>query len=193
MPAEGATLLDEIQPTYDVATSHAIWIAAPPSRVYEVVRAVDLGRPLVVRALVFLRAVPARLAAWLDGRAPSASPVSTRSVRGVRFTIVAEQPGVELVLGIRGRFWTPDGGVVPTSAEQFHQPPPAGLAQALWSFRLIPHGSGTHLFTETRIQCADPATRRRFLRYWSVIRMGSSVIRRSILHLVQRTAEGGIR
>lgn len=148
----------------------------------------DLGRPWVVRLLLGLRALPARWARAAGGQPPAEGGV-TRPVRAVAFTVIAEQPGVELVLGLRGRFWTPTGGVVTAPAGEFHHPPPAGQAHAVWSFRLEPRDGGTHLVTETRVRCADAATRRSFLRYWGLIRFGSGWTRRSMLRLIRRTAE----
>jgi hypothetical protein len=98
-------------------------------------------------------------------------------------------PGEEFVLGIMGRFWTPTGGVVTASADRFRQLPPAGLVQAFWNFRVEASGSGTELSTETRVRCADAATRRQFMRYWRFIRLGSALIRGSMLRHIRATAE----
>ena len=106
-----------------------------------------------------------------------------------KFTLIAEAPGEEFVLGIMGRFWTPSGGLVGASAERFLQPPPAGLAQGVWNFRVRPSGPGTELSTETRVRCGDAATRRQFTRYWRVIRVGSGWIRGSMLRQIRTAAE----
>jgi hypothetical protein len=173
------TLLDDIIPAYDIASRHRVWVAASPAHVYQVARQVDLGQPWLVRALMGLRLIPASLAAGL--RAPR---------RTATFTLIAESPGEEFVLGIMGRFWTPTGGVVPASADSFRRPPPAGLAQGIWNFRVRPWGGGTELSTETRVRCGDAAARRQFGRYWRIIRLGSGLIRRSILRHIRLTAEG---
>lgn len=85
--------------------------------------------------------------------------------------------------------WTPTGGVVRTNVDGFRQLPPAGLAQGVWNFRVEPSGTGTKLTTETRVRCADAATRRQFLRYWRIMRLGSGLIRRSMLRHIRATAE----
>lgn len=175
---ETRTLLDDLVPDYDVASRHGLWIAAPPHVVYRVARSADLGRPWLVRLLMGMRALPARLATGSKHRS-----------RGISFTVVAEAPGFEVVLGILGRFWTPSGQLVAACAEQFRVPPPPGLAQALWNFRIESEGLGTRLTTETRVRCADAATRRRFFRYWRVIRFGSGWIRLSTLRSIRRIAE----
>jgi hypothetical protein len=174
-----ATLLDEIVPTYDARSRHTIRVAADPARVYAAARDVDLGSTWLVRLLMGVRLIPA----WVAGaRGPLVSLP--------RFTVVAEAPGEEFVLGIMGRFWTPAGGLVIASPEQFRLMPPAGLAQGIWNFRVKPNGTGTELSTETRVRCADEATRRQFRRYWRVIRLGSGLMRRSMLRHIRSEAEG---
>jgi hypothetical protein len=183
-------LLDQLIPTYDVASWHTIWVAADPARVYEAARHADFGRPWPVRLLMGLRTGPAWLAAVLRGRSvPGGSTAGRRSVRPVAFTVMAEAPGEEFVLGIMGRFWTPTGGLVQASAAQLRLPPPAGLAQGFWNFRVEPSEVGTALSTETRVRCGDPATRRSFARYWRIIRPGSALIRRSVLRHIRQQAE----
>ena len=184
------TLLDELVPVYEIASRHTIWVAAGPARVYEAARSADLGRPWLVRLLMALRAGPAWLAATLRRRpGPPASTAGQPSIRPVAFTLVAEAAGEEFVLGIMGRFWTPTGGLVKASADQMRQHPPAGLAQGFWNFRVEPSGSGTALSTETRVRCGDPATARRFTRYWRLIRPGSALIRISVLRHIRVQAE----
>lgn len=181
------TLLDDLIPAFDASSVHAIRVSADPARVYQAARHAEFGRPFLVRVLMGLRACPAwpaskRLAGGIAGTAhPSVGPVA--------FTVVAEAPGHEFVLGVMGRFWTPTGGLVKAGPAELREPPPAGLAQGFWNFRVEPSGSGTELSTETRVRCGDPATRRSFLRYWRVIRLGSGLIRRSLLQHIRRQAE----
>jgi hypothetical protein len=183
-------LLDDIIPTYDAASRHAIWVAAPPACVYEVARNADLGRPWPVRLLMGMRALPAWLAAVLRGSRSTPDHTEARGrVGAATFTLIAEVPGEEFVLGIMGRFWIPTGGLVPATADTFRLPPPAGLAQGIWNFRVSPRANGTELSTETRVRCGDEATRRRFALYWRIIRSGSGLIRGSMLRHIRSTAQ----
>ena len=52
---------------------------------------------------------------------------------------------------------------------------------------------GASLITETRVMTTDPASRRRFGRYWRVIRPGSAAVRRSWLAAAKPRAEEGRR
>ena len=183
------TLLDEVVPVYDVRSQHGVHIAAEPDRVYEVARHLDLGGPWAVRVLMGLRLGPARLAAAIRRTvgAPSVRRPAAGSISP--FVVVAEEAGEEVVLGIMGQFWTPTGGLVSASASDFREPPPPGFAQGFWDFRVERQGLGTMLTTETRVQCADAATRRQFVRYWRVIRLGSGATRWVLLRSIRRQAE----
>jgi hypothetical protein len=110
--SEPRTLLDDLVPKYDVSSRHTIWVAASPAVVYETARHVDLGHPWLVRLLMGIRVLPAWLAAVLRGPRRARNKPGERPVGAAPFTVVAESPGEEFVLGIMGRFWTPTGGVV---------------------------------------------------------------------------------
>ncbi len=182
-------LLDDVIAEYDVGSSQEIHVAAPPERVYQVLRTADLGQPRLIRFLMGLRAIPARLAAPARHAPDAATGPQIRRLNRLSVTVVAEDPGRELVLGLVGRFWTLGGGVCAAAPGEFFRPPPPGLAQGMWNFRVTPDGSGTRLSTETRVRCGDAASRRKFLRYWRLIRVGSGLTRWSMLRFIRRVAE----
>ena len=189
--ARGVPLLDEWMPAFDVATEHAIDVAASVERTYQVARSSQLSTPLLVRVLVGLRAIPALAARMGSARRAGATAAAAQVTGpgGLPFTLLAEAPGSKFVLGLAGRFWTPSGGVVPSLPEAFRSGPPAGRAHAVWNFRVEPRAHGCRLTTATRVLCADAATRTHFLRYWRVVRFGSGLIRRSMLRRIRREAE----
>jgi hypothetical protein len=176
--------IDEFMPVFLVRSRHSVWIRADPARVRQALSAVDLGRPWTVRVLMGLRSLPVRL------RRRTVAPEHERSggVLGLGFTLLAETPE-ELLLGLQGRFWTPSGGLVAVEPAHFAAGPPAGLAQAVWNFRLAPERGGSRLTTETRVRIADPRSARQFRRYWLLIAPFSGLMRRRMLALVRRTAE----
>lgn len=138
---------------------------------------------------MLLRTIPALLATAFRQHSTEFHRTDQRRVGRLPFTLLDEAPGEEFVLGLMGRFWTPSGGVMAASADDFRRPPPAGLAQAAWNFRVTPSGDGTVLSTETRVRCSDEDTRRRFARYWTAIRLGSGLIRNSMLRHIRSEAE----
>jgi len=103
---------------------------------------------------------------------------------------LGERPGEELVLGTVGRFWRARGELCATSPARFREPAPPGTAKAAWNFVVDRRSDGaTELRTETRVLCADVATRRRFRAYWTLIKPFSGLIRCEMLAAVRSAAE----
>ena len=187
------TLLDSWMPASDAAARYSVHIHSPPAQVYATLLETDFSRPWLVRGLMGARLLPALLrsptATWRRLARPDQRPhASLADLSHSDFVLLAEAPPREIVLGITGRFWTLAAEIVPTPAERFRDPLPAGLAQAAWNFEVTETADGSILATETRIRCADPATRRHFLRYWRLVTPGSGLIRRAILGQVRREA-----
>ena len=190
-------LLDEILPVYDVHERHSIVVRAGVERVYEALWTADLGSP-IVRALMGLRALPAALTA-ASRRREERSRVGERSQAAITltdviargFSLLAADPPREVVLGVVGAFWRARGDLRRVDRAAFLGVQPPGTARAAWNFKVVQLRDGRAvLSTETRVQCADVASRRRFRVYWIVVRPGSGLIRRSMLRSVRRAAEG---
>lgn len=174
-------------PTPDVAVTHARRVEAAPTDVFVALRTADVTRPWPVRALLVLRALPI----LLTGRVPAPPPPPPYPhwrVGGLPFALLEDDAPRHLAIGLQGRFWQLDGGLLATPPEGFRAPVPQGVARVLWTFHAVPEGSGTHLHTTTFVACGDPATRRRFLRYWRVVGPFSGLIRRLMLAEVAREA-----
>jgi hypothetical protein len=192
------SLVDEWMPEADAWSRHATTIAAPPARVWEALLKVEFGRHPLVALLMGIRALPALLTrprtTWARLRRRSeASALPLGTLLRQDFALLAERPLLDMVLGVTGRFWLPSGELSPTDPATFRDPVPPGHARAVWSFHLEPLADGrTRLVTETRVRCADPATRRSFLRYWRLIAPGSGLIRRAILSMIRRRAEAAV-
>jgi hypothetical protein len=174
------SLADELMPTYDVAMCHALTVAAPASAVWDALHHADFAGAWYVRALLILRGLrrlhdPQRLT--LD-----------RVIAGA-FVPLAERPGHELALGIAGRFWAPSGGRVEVTPDEFRRFARPGHAKALWTFSLVDVAPAqTRLQTETRIACADAASRRRFRIYWLIVGPFAGLIRKAMLVAVAAEA-----
>ena len=179
------SLIDELMPRFDEVGRHALRLRAAPDVVFAALKRVDLRRSWIVAALLFLRGVPGALAG--HHKRPR-GPVTLEGMTAAGFALLGERPGRELVLGV---FWTPtgqvlslDGGIPLVRAR--------GLRQG--GVGLRGHagvGGDTLLSTETRILCTDAASRRRFRRYWRVIRPFSGLIRIALLRAIAREAREG--
>ena len=151
--------LEAFLPAYEFSERHSIRVAAPPARIDAAVRTVAAEDMPLVRFLFRLRA--------LGGRTPARKPF----VEHARCLDDAAAEGI--VLGLTGDFWKPRGNRSGTSCE------------AVVDFRIV----GGTLSTETRVHVEDPAARRKFARYWRVIRPFSGMTRILFLREVRRRAE----
>jgi hypothetical protein len=183
------SLLDEALPEYEFAERHHTRVAARPERALAAAKNATPAEMRLVRALLALRSLPARLT-----RGGALPADRTRSLAAQMlefgFVLVAEEQQ-ELVLGFISQPWRLAGGAMPhlrTAREwlDFGEP---GHVKAVMNFRAVPSGPGTRLETETRVHATDPASRRRFARYWRVIRPGSGLMRRSWLDAAKRRAQ----
>jgi len=174
-------LLDELLPEYDVVAKYETVVRASPATVYGAVWSVELGTLPLTRVLLRLRGIPGRL-----------HGATLRDVARRGFTILGQRPAEEVVLGTMGRFWRLRGELRPVSRSEFLADLAPGVARAAWSFHVVGAGAGkTSLSTETRVQCADAATRRRFRVYWTIVGAASGLIRREMLRAIRRQAEQG--
>jgi hypothetical protein len=186
--AQETMLLETFAPNPDVFEVHTIEVAAPPDVVYRVLWTVDVGKSPIVGGLLTLRSLPERIRT--RGTTLRVRKLTLRAIMDAGFGRLAEEPNRELVLGVSGRFWRVSGNLEPFNPEAFSQPVPAGMAQAVWNFMVLPQGeSGTVLSTETRVTCGDTASRFKFRLYWLVIRPFSGLIRVIMLRAIRRTAE----
>jgi hypothetical protein len=189
-------LIDELLPAFDVRERHHTRVRASADAIYSAILATDFSENALVKALLFIRALPASIAAGRDGlrrlRNGHRAPFTLRTNEKRGFRIIAERPPREIVIGLEGRFWTMTGDLcTPAPADFRSTPPKPGTVRAVWNFTVHEgrQGEAAELATETRVWCPDPVARRRFLLYWFLIRAGSGLIRRMTLRDIRRAAE----
>jgi hypothetical protein len=154
--------LDDYLSSYEFATRHEVPVAADPARVDEALREVTYGEIPIVRGLLFARG--------LGIRRPHERVVETMVPRA---TVLEDLPGEGIVLTLSGQFWRLRG----RGADE--------PATAVVDFRVLPG----ILSTETRVHVPDPVSRKKFARYWRVVRPFSGLIRMSVLRAAKRRAE----
>ncbi len=190
--------IHEVLPRYEAREVHAIRIRAPQAEVFRALEELTLRELPLFRALMGVRALPARLARpWRRPVRPGGrrgldpqTPLLDWALR-MGFTVLAGRPGSEVVLGGVGQPWMPAGGSGARITDlagfvAFDQP---GFAKLALGFTLEPVPGGTRVITETRVDTTDPLSHRRFGAYWRVIRVWSAATRRSWLRAVKRRAE----
>ena len=154
--------LDAFLPTYDFSTRHAVAVAVDPVRADRALREVTFKEVPLVRALLLARGLGLRKA---EGTVLGAMVP--------RATVLEDVPGEGVVLTLSGQFWRLRGRG------------PEAPATAVIDFRALP-GS---LATETRVHVPDPVSRRKFERYWRIVRPFSGLIRMVVLRAAKRRAE----
>jgi hypothetical protein len=178
--------LDEFAPEHQFNEVHGIRIRAPRSRVYRAIKEVTAGEIALFRALTWIRRLGRKgPESILDP--PAGEPVLAVATR-TGFLLLADEPEEEIVVGTV--VIAPHGARRPRSAEQFKQVAAPGFAKATMNFRIDDAGDGTCLVsTETRVHATDAPARRRFGRYWALIRPGSGFLRKMWLRAIKRRAE----
>jgi hypothetical protein len=173
--------IDEWLSEYQVSASYSLLVRAAAEKTYAALTRASFSDLAIVRGLMWLRGY------HLGGGNPKTEP--REGMRG-SFLELAAVPPREVVLGIAGRFWRPDGGIVRgiTSAE-FADFCREGYAKAVWNLSLTPANGGTHLKTETRVQTFGRSATLKFRAYWFLVGPFSGLIRIAMLREVKRIAE----
>lgn len=173
-------LIDDVMPVYDVIKHHEAVLSARPEVVFDAIKGIDFGRSPYIRALLTLRELPQ----LVRGALPS-ERLDFEFLMNRGFVVLAEDPDREIVLGVAGRFWRPDGGMVRVDPSEFLTLELPNLAKATMNFAVTDLGGGkTKLTTETRVLCTDNKARRNFGIYWKVIGPFSGFIRTQTLKLI---------
>ena len=190
-----AMLLDRYLPHYDVTETHAVVVDADTDLTWQAVRRSDLSRSAVIRVLLELRSLPNRLQGFLKGRPsePSRPPLTLDDMERAGFLLLGESPGHEIVFGTVVQPWkavTDDEPAPQVEAGRFAAFDTPGYVKVAFNIRVEPYGSGRALITtETRTAATDPASLRRFARYWMLVGPFSALIRRLTLRIVKSDAE----
>jgi hypothetical protein len=174
--------IDEWLPQYQVRASYSVLVRASAGKTYAALKHANFSDLPMVRGLM-------RLRGYRLGH--DKNQVSrTREGAAGSFVELAAVPPHEVVLGIAGRFWRPDGGIVrglePSDFADFRR---EGYAKAVWNFSLAPADGGTRLSTETRVQTFGGSATLKFRVYWLVVGHFSGLIRKAMLREVRRIAE----
>jgi hypothetical protein len=124
------------------------------------------GKPIfrdpMIDALFTIRELPDRLARRWRGEAPRSDPQTVTfkdlETSEMGWVLLAEEQGVELLVGAVGRFWRRDYGWLPVAPEQFTTFDDPGFAKLAVIFRCMWRGRGRP-FCDTR-RAPPPRTAR---------------------------------
>jgi len=183
---ESDPLLDRFMPVYDVVDRHHIRVDAPAAVTLEVAKRIELSNSPVVRAIfkgreLLLRSRP-------DDRPRPKGLLEEVSSLG--WSVLAEMPGREIVVGSVTKPWEPDVTFRSIPSADFASFAKPDYVKIVWTLRADPIDDAASIFrTETRALATDAAARLKFRRYWSLLSPGIRLIRRLMLRPLKRTAE----
>ncbi|MBV7707531.1 hypothetical protein [Nocardia nova] len=186
----GPMLIESAVPAFDADLIEHLVVHADPRATYQAARGLDLlsVRTPLTTVSMWLRGLPAR---W-SGRAvpPPQRLVVGEGVGLPGWLLLGEIPGREIAFGAVGKFWRPDIEWRDVPQADF-----AGFAEPGWgkiaaNFTVTAYGEHASLLGyEVRTVTTDPVSRRRFLRYWWLIRPFVAHIMRATLRTIAKDAE----
>ena len=171
--------LADFLPTYEFSERHRLAIDAPGARIDTAFREVSIADIPLARALWWIRRL---------GRpyGDATKPFIGGALPGV---VLEDVPEEGIVLGLTGQLWRLLGGQrdtdQPTTREEFLAYDRPDACKAVVDFRV----GERSLSTETRVHVPDPVSRKKFRRYWLVVRPFSGLIRILLLRSARRRAE----
>src|ERR1700675_4056272 len=183
--SQSGARIDEFLAHYDFSAAYEIRIQAPVSLVYQSLLHSNLNHTRLVRILMGLRS------GRLIRRKPSPPSDFRRRLEGTGFVILAETLNDEIVIGVAGRFWRPDGGrCMDLASRDFAEFCRPGEAKAAWNFKVRADSPASSILsTETRVQCFGQAALFKFRLYWILVLPFSGLIRMAMLKQVKSEAE----
>jgi hypothetical protein len=189
-------LLDHALPNFSETIVRQAVVHAPPETTFAAIQRANLMDPLV-RVLFALREMPSRISARIRSKPLPALThrVTFADLLGPEsgMAVVGIDPGHEIVVGSIGRFWEKDYGHRRFTPEQFTTFDEPGYAKLAMDFTVLPVGNDESLLRyEARTHPTDDEGRRRFHRYWRIIRPGVGVVMSRALSRIRAEAERGV-
>ncbi|MGA8073705.1 MAG: hypothetical protein WB995_09510 [Candidatus Acidiferrales bacterium] len=180
-------LIDTYLPKYDERSYHEARVAADRATAFAALRALDLEGSSIVRMLFAIRTFPARFRVQERAvKPPRVARSFVDSMVDIGWVILEEAPGEELVAGTVTQPWEATvrfRGLSPREFVAFEEP---GFTKIVWNIAAREADGAAIISTETRVLATSAGARRRFRRYWLVVRPGVKLIRRIALAKVRR-------
>ncbi|HET9139925.1 hypothetical protein [Actinophytocola sp.] len=197
MNKQGTTeklIIDTALPSWDVEIAEHLLVHAEPELTWGVARDLNLvtvHTPLLDAAM-WVRGLPDRIAR----RAAAAPPRVTLGGEGDMpgWLLLGERPGREIAAGAVGRFWQPAITWRDVPLAEFPTFAEPGWGKIATAVTTLPFGDGHTLLSYVcRTATTDEAARRRFARYWWLVRPYVGHIMRAVVRTIAVEAERAAR
>lgn len=185
---------DNTLPAAPFRELHSRTIAAPIADVWSSFLELPADHIRLLSPMFALRSLPARLkrgrAVAPGGSRPALELFADEGFVTLRRDEVPSDGHAILIFGAAGKFWAPahNGPIHFDSPDAFLDFDEPGNAKTVARFEAWSDGEQTRFETETVVDVTDPASRRKFAAYWTVIRGPSGLLRRSWLAAIDRDA-----
>jgi hypothetical protein len=180
--------LDRLIPHPHLLEIDRIDLAAPPAKVWALVRHGDLAQSRFTRALFAIRTLAG--GSRTNDRTTASIRIDDLKSSPARpgFQVLVDDPPCEVAVAAIGKVWRLDIPFVhvPGAGEfaVFRDP---DFIKVAWAIRVSPRGEhDTHVELEVRVEATDDGAWRKFKRYFRVIGPFSRAIRRSLLRALAR-------
>jgi hypothetical protein len=185
-PEDADPLLNQFMPAYDVAERHHVSVGAPAALTFSTACDIDLQASPVVRAIFRAREL-------ILGSEPDTTPRPRGLLtltRSLGWSVLAEAPGREVVLGAVTQPWEANVVFRPLAPDAFTTFNEPGYVKIAWTLRVDPTTTTNSVVrSETRAVATDRMARTKFRRYWSLLSPGIIVIRWMMLRPLKVEAE----
>lgn len=169
-------LIDKYLKDYHYTERHSVNISAPVEQIAAELENLDMSRSKIIRFLFWLRGMPQKM-------------LTKNGLTSGGFIELERIQNDEIVIGLIGQFWKPNGNLQRFAPEEFVHFNQPKFLKGVWNFKIIPRQSHCELTTETRVYCTDEKSRKRFAKYWFIVKPFSGLIRMEILRSIKKSAE----
>jgi hypothetical protein len=159
-------------------------IVAKPEKIIAAVSALDMRSDWAANILLSVRELPSKISKLF------CNPPHNKKTLPFGFDTftLLQRNSHELSMGLIGRFWRPDLGIIEISnAQEFRLFDNTNVAKLVLRFQVIEYPKDIcTLRTETFIYCPNLRVKMFFTPYWLLIRIASGWIRRRTLISIQK-------
>lgn len=182
---DGASVLDRLIPAPAMRETDEVIVAADPTRVWQIVRHLDLATSRLARFLFAVRTLPNHLQGQHVGRSATLDDLISSPERP-GFQILLDRPPHDIAVGAIGKVWHLAIPFVHVAdADAFARFDQADFVKVAWAVRVDPHGThDSRVKFELRVAATDAEAWRKFRRYFRLIGPGSHFIRHSVLRWI---------
>lgn len=183
-------IVDTVMSSFDASIAEHMIVRTDPAGTFRAARQLDFlsVRTPLLDAAMWARGLPARLTHQAAEPPPRLVLAQGDSLPG--WLILGENPGRELAFGAVGKFWQLNIEWRDVPIDEFAEFTEVGWGKIAADFSVLPYGEAATLLTyECRTVTTDAESRRKFLRYWWLMRPFIAHIFRATVHTIRDNAE----